>query len=63
MKGGAPAPLGRRIPNRMDIADPTLRLDPALLATPIRGRNLGASTLGAELGSGAVALVFLRHYG
>ncbi len=47
----------------MDTTDPPENLAPALLATPIRGRNLGASTLGAELGSGAVALVFLRHYG
>ena len=47
----------------MDTADPTPRPDPALFATPIRGRNLSAPTLGAELGASAVALVFLRHYG
>lgn len=35
----------------------------ALLATPVRGRNLAGSTLGAALGSGAVLLVFLRHLG
>lgn len=38
-------------------------IDPRILATPIHGRNLGAATLGAELGSRATALVFLRHYG
>lgn len=41
----------------------TETIDPALLAEPVRGRNLEADTLGGLLEGPPSLLVFLRHFG
>ena len=47
----------------MKNTDAETMLEPQVLATPIRGLNLSAASLGDELGPRPTALVFLRHFG